>query len=107
MGFHLFDRKKQQMEINEVAENLQNPDTTTQVPITELFNSDFMIEYTEYATFEELLTAGGFIVNSTEDFLAIPDEDFNKHIRSCTKFTSWNDMMTKASEIYVLKQLGF
>ena len=35
-----------------------------QVSFSELFNESFMKKYTNFSSFEELLSAGGFVVNS-------------------------------------------
>lgn len=70
-----------------------------------LFTTKFMKKHTNFNSFDELLEAGNFIVNSQEDFEAIPDKDFDLHILNNTKFSSWDDMLTEAGESYVASAL--
>jgi hypothetical protein len=53
------------------------------------------------------LLAGGFIVNSAEDFKTIPDDNFDEYIRNSTKFTSWSKMQEETTWEYVARQIGF
>lgn len=71
------------------------------VSFAELFNSSFMAKYTDFKTFEELLSFGGYVVNSKEDFEAIPDVEFDKLISKKTKFTSWKEMYTRAAKEHI------
>lgn len=65
-----------------------------------LFNEEFMSKYTKFKSLEELLTSGGY--GTTEEaFKAIPDDEFDKYICQCTKFSSWKEMQVKAAENYV------
>ena len=69
---------------------------------TELFTSEFMRQYTQYESIEELLSSGGFEVNSEEDYEAIPDEDIDAHVRKTTNFRSWKEMLTEAVQAYTI-----
>lgn len=85
------------------AENLDG----MEVSFEELFNKSFMERYTKFSTFEDLLLAGNFKVESEEDFLAIPDDVFDLHISQNTSFDDWEDMLSKAQEEYIAKELDF
>lgn len=74
-----------------------------QVSFDKLFTSSFMNKYTNFNSFEELLDAGNFVVNSQEDFENIPDDEFDEHIRKTTKFKNWEDMTHTAGTQYVEK----
>ncbi|WP_246029136.1 hypothetical protein [Paenibacillus humicus] len=78
-----------------------------EVTFEELFPPSFMIEHTNFSSFEELLEAGGFEVNSAEDFEAIPDDVFDQHIGKHTQFDSWENMQDSAVQEYAAKKLGF
>lgn len=80
----------------EKPENSKGP-----VYFTDLFNSEFMKLYTQYNTIEELLLAGGFEVNSEEDYEAIPDEIIDSHVAKTTNFQSWKEMLTEAVKDYI------
>jgi len=82
-------------------------DASGPVSFEVLFNEDFMKKYTNFSSFEELLSAGGFEVDSVEDFEAIPDDKFDEHISKTTKFKSWEDMQAEAGTIYMANKLKF
>jgi len=99
MGSFKFDDsglKKMLKELEKTAEEISGEKS-----FEELFTPNFMNRFTNFSNFEELLTAGNFVVNSQEDFENIPDDEFDEHIRATTKFDSWEEMMNKAGEIYV------
>lgn len=77
------------------------------VSFDELFTEQFMLEHSNFSTFDELLQAGGFVVNSEEEFEAIPDSVFDEHISMNTDFDSWEDMLSSAQEDYVVELLDF
>ena len=101
-GFDKLEKQLNQMQ--KAAEELSNTNT---VSFDKLFTCSFMNKYTNFSNFDDLLYAGNFIVNSQEDFEAIPDKEFDIHISSCTKFSTWEEMLNKATELYVSKKLGF
>jgi len=76
------------------------------VSFDDLFSFSFMGKYTEFSSFDKFLEAGNFIVNSQEDFEAIPDDDMDSHVIKTTNFSSWEDMLGKATEIFTLSKLG-
>lgn len=96
--------QKQLKQMERAAKSLEN---THSVSFDELFSNSFMRKYTQFSNFDEFLKAGNFIVNSQEDFEAIPDNEMDLHVGRATKFSSWQDMLGKAGEEYALKKLGF
>jgi hypothetical protein len=78
-----------------------------EVPFTELFNTSFMQRYTNYATMDALIDAGGFKVESMDDFKNIPDQEWDEHIARTTRFANWQEMMDKAGVEWTEKKLGF
>lgn len=101
-GFDEFEKKlkKIQSDVNKLSGERT-------VSFDELFNSDFMDKHTKFQSFEELLKGGGFVVNSPEDFAAISDDEFDKHISKTTDFDSWGDMQSRAAEEYYVRKMGF
>lgn len=73
---------------------------------TDLFTAEFMQQYTQFKSIDELLSSGGFVVNSEEDYVAIPDEEIDAHVAKTTRFSSWKEMLTDAIEAYNLKRSG-
>lgn len=78
-----------------------------QIPINDLLNVSFMKKYTSFSNFDDFLDASGFVVNSQEDFEAIPDDEFDEYVSNNTNFASWDDMLTTATDAYVSEHFGF
>jgi hypothetical protein len=101
-GFDKLEKKFKQME--SVSKELSEE---KEVSFKELFDTDFMSKYTEFKSFKELLESGGFRVNSTEDFAAIPHDEFDEHISRATSFDNWEDMKRAAEIKYFERKMGF
>lgn len=78
---------------------------TRMISLSELFPPPFMSRYTQSPTFADFLKAGGFEINSMEDFKAIPDDAFDEYIRSASVFSSWEAMQKMALREYASKAL--
>lgn len=93
--------------LNKFMKNLETAanNLSGEISFDVLFDSSFMKNYTKYSSFEELLTAGGFVVNSQEDFQAILEDEFDTHIRNSTSFSSWENMKTEAGKLYIKNNL--
>lgn len=97
---------KLQRQLRDLSNRARALDGTHQVPFDELFSPDFMQRHSSHADFESLLKAGGYEVNSQEDFEAIPDEEWEEHIRRHTQFSSWQEMQETAAGAWMTKKLG-
>lgn len=89
-----------------IEKNAKELEKTQSISFDILFNSKFMSKHTVFSSFDSLLEAGNYKVNSQEDFEAIPDDEFDTFISSNTKFESWQDMIDTASTEYALNKLG-
>lgn len=98
---------KLKKEIKKMASESKTLEKGQDVTFEALFTPAFMRSYTNFDSFDELLTAGGFVVESQEDFEAIPDDKLDVHVRETTKFSSWLEMQDTAANEYVIKKLGF
>ena len=76
------------------------------VPLTELYSNNFVRRVSNFSSFEELLQAGGYDIKSEADFTAIPDDEWDEHVRANTRFDSWRDMKEEASSEWTAKRLG-
>lgn len=79
---------------------------THKVPAADLFTADFMRHHSQFESFDQMLAASGFPVESLEDFAAIPDDEWDVFVRSSTTFTSWQAMQEAAGKEWVASQLG-
>lgn len=107
MSFKIDGLDKLQKQLKQMEKGAKELEKTKHIPFEELFTKSFMAKYTDFSSFDDLLTSGGFEVNSQDDFLAIPDDVFDNHISSVTRFNNWESMLNKATDLYVSKKLGF
>ena len=98
---------KLEKQLKQMEKGAKELSKTKHVSFGELFPASFMRKYTSFSFMSELLNAGGFEVESQEDFEAIPDDTFDKHIAANTKFKTWKDMLSEATSQYAAKKLGF
>jgi hypothetical protein len=99
-GFDELRRKLNRLESN--AEGLSGQHD---IRSSEFFSPAFMRQHTKVASFDALLEASGFKVESQADFEAIPDAEWEKVIQSHTSFSSWQEMQEKAGVEYAERKL--
>ncbi len=100
-----FDKLEKQLKQAEKA--ARELSKTTHVSFEELFPASFMRKYTSFSSMDELLKAGGFSVESQEDFEAISSSEFDVCVAAHTKFKNWEEMLDEATSQFALKKLGF
>jgi hypothetical protein len=76
-----------------------------QVPLAKLFTPGFMQQHTQYTSFEAMLRASDFKVETAEDFLVIPEAEWEHFIQQHTSFPSWQAMQQVAAAEWAKKQL--
>jgi len=91
--------------LSELAQNLEQLSQRSEVSSEELFNTEFMVQHTQFTGFSEFVRAGGFVFDSAEDFKAIPDAAFDKHVRQSTDFPNWHEMQLAAARTWARQQL--
>jgi hypothetical protein len=72
------------------------------VPLTDLLPVAFLTRYTEFTSLEAMIAASGLVLESKEDFEQNAWHDF---VRSHTQFSDWKEMLNKAVEEWVARQL--
>ena len=79
------------------------------VPIEDIFTIEFMKRYTKSRNFGEFLDESGLTnpeeLITKEIFEAIPDKEWDEYISKHTSFSSWDDMLIKATEEYIKSNL--
>lgn len=106
-SFKITGLDKLEKQLKQMEKGAKELSKTKHVSFGELFPASFMRKYTSFSSMDELLNAGGFKVDSQEDFEAIPDVEFDKHIAANTRFKNWEDMLGEATSQYAAKKLGF
>ena len=87
--------------LKKLQRNLEKLPKESEVPVSELFNDDFMKQYTDFQTFQAMVDASG-IKNSDE----IGNEAFSKFVSTHTRCGNWEDMKKQAGAEYVKRKLG-
>lgn len=105
--FEITGLDKLQKRLKHMEQAARELDGTHEIPLSELLTPSFMRKYTRFSTFDELMNAGGFKAETTEEFKSIPEGPFDAHIAATTKFRSWKDMIQTATNQYISKKLGF
>lgn len=100
-GFDEFERSLKALERR--AKSLEGPH---RVALNELFSPSFMRHHTKFSSFEALLRASPWPVETAEDFLAIPDRHWDRFVRERTSFETWEEMQVAASQVWVTGRLG-
>jgi hypothetical protein len=77
------------------------------VSFPELFNDEFMLRNTDFASISAMFEASGFNVESSADFEAIPEDAWDKFVCDRTRFTEWKDMQAAAGKEWMSKKMGF
>lgn len=80
--------------------------STNSIPFSELFTSSFMKSYTNFASFDDMLSKFGYEVNTNKDFEDISKDELDKKISKTTQFKSWQEMLNKSFEDYCIKKLS-
>ena len=76
------------------------------IPFNDLFAPNFMAEYTDCSSIDELFERGGFTFESQEDFQRIPDHQLDQLVLGHTRFSSWEEMMQTAGQEWAKRQFG-
>ena len=90
--------KKIQREIKRIPKEQE-------VSFEKLFSQSFMTKYSKFRSIDEMVTKSPFKVESEEDFLKIPELEWDKYVRENTSFKNWNEMRSKAAEEILGKQV--
>lgn len=105
-GFKLEGTDKLIKKIEDMKQRAQELNGTHILKSNEIFTSEFMNNYTEYSSIDELFKASGFKVESNEDLDKIPVDELDQFIRGHTEFPTWKEMITKAGAEYFKHKLG-
>ena len=92
--------------LDEIIAGLKKLEQTKSVSFEDLYVPGFMLRFTDFASFSELLAKGGFKVESQADFEAISEDAWEQHIKAYTRFPSWEEMQAKAVEEFALREIG-
>jgi hypothetical protein len=76
------------------------------VPFDELFPPEFMRQYTDFKTMDDMLGGYSPPISSIEEFDQVPDAAWNAYVTKTTQFQSWDEMQSVAARAYIQRRLG-
>jgi hypothetical protein len=91
--------------LRRLQENLEGLSETHRAPLTAILSPAFMQHHTRFASFEAMLAASPFSVETAEDFTAIPGDEWDAFVQRVTSFHSWEAMQKEAGVQWVKEQL--
>ncbi|UKA27827.1 hypothetical protein IHC93_17600 [Photobacterium damselae subsp. damselae] len=91
--------------LKKLEKNARELDGKHQVKLADLMSPDFITSCSNFKDLDHLFSESGFVVESKEDFEAIPDAEWEEFIVRNTSFDSWEEMQKAAGAEYVKKQL--
>ena len=81
-------------------------DAGGEVPAEDILYPDFMRSYSDFDSFGEFLTHSEWDVANTDDFEAIPGDEFDDYVDEHTRFDDWETMLSVAAREYILSQVS-
>ncbi|MDH1101125.1 hypothetical protein N5C37_08380 [Pseudomonas mosselii] len=82
--------------LDKLMKNAKELQSTKQVSLNKLLSPAFISAHSKFRDLDELFSASGYKIDSTEDFAAIPDEEWDSFISKSTDFDNWLDMQKAA-----------
>ncbi len=92
--------------LEDLARRAKELDGQHQVSIANLLTPEFLSQCSRFRSADELFEGSGFKVQSTEDFAAIPDAEWDTFISGNTGFANWQEMLDAAVKEWTIRQLG-
>ncbi len=92
--------------LDELAQRASDLHGSHEVPLGELLTPAFLAKCSQFLSPDEMFAASGFEVKSSDDFKAIPDDQWDEFIRKHTSYESWSEMLSAASAEWTKERLG-
>ena len=71
------------------------------VSFYEMFPSSFMKKYTNFQDTDSFFDASGFDAETNESFDKIPEYELDSFVAANSRFSSWEKMLSVATEFYL------
>lgn len=93
--------------LNQLSENAQSISGTHEYSFKEIFSEEFMVEHTNFSTIGEFLLSSPEKISNSEEFEKADESILDAYISEQTKFNTWEEMMSAATQTLIMKKLGF
>ena len=91
--------------LDKLIENAEKLHGSSSFTLGDAMTDEFISNNPNYSSLDELVDASGFVVNTQEDFKAIPDDEWETFIVNNTSFSSWEEIQVKSHEELIHKRL--
>ncbi|MGJ0354054.1 hypothetical protein [Aliarcobacter cryaerophilus] len=92
--------------LSKLSKTINELSKSKSISFNDLYPRSFMLANSSFSSFEELISNSTFTITSQEDFNNIPEKEWDSYIKSVTKFSSWDEMKSKAFHVYMSKKLA-
>ncbi|WP_429170321.1 hypothetical protein [Aeromonas rivipollensis] len=86
--------------LKQLGKNLEKLSGTIQLTMAELMPASFISNCSKFSSIDELFEASGFVIESEDDFAAIPDNEWDFFIQQNTTYENWLEMQQSAVSEY-------
>ena len=93
-------------DLENIKKKAKKLDGYNEISFENLFPPAFMKKYTAFGSINEMFKVSPFELETQEDFKTIPEDEMDKFINENTEFTSWEDMIGEAGELWLVDQIG-
>ncbi|NPV63624.1 MAG: hypothetical protein HPY61_13555 [Methanotrichaceae archaeon] len=90
----------------QIKRNVEENSGEHVIPFNNLFTSEFMNNYTDFDSIDNLIRSSCFPIRSSEDIENLPSDEWNRYIQKHTRFSSWDEMVQTAAKEYFAKKIG-
>lgn len=97
--------KEFQRKLDNMAKAAEELNGENQVAFTELFTDSFLRTNTKFSSFDDFSSRE--IFSKYPDLKSIPNDEIDQFVSLNSRFSSWEEMLNKASETCIAKRLGF
>jgi hypothetical protein len=101
------DVKLDLSELQELEQRLERFNGSHDIPMNELLNPEFMLKYTHFSSFQDMLDHSGYSGKTEEDIEVIPGAQWDAFTSANSTFMSWDEMLEAALGEWSKRQLGF
>jgi hypothetical protein len=106
MDFEIKGLEELAKRFDDLGQRAERLDGSHSVPIPELLTPLFLAGCSQFKSADEMFRASGFKIESAEDFMAIPESEWDAFVKKHTSFGGWQQMLEAAGAAWTQKQLG-
>ena len=86
------------------ASDVHDPDEP--IPITEIFDDEFVAAHTDFGSFDEMVAASPSDASSADELGRIPDGEWDEFVAESTEFGDEEEFVFAGRDHWVAKKLG-